>query len=142
MDYLYYLKKTIIEKKLKNITYKGILKKKDIFFISKNYDLALCTISNSKAYQWGINLNKIYEYLNSSMPVIFSGNVPFNPIKKAKCGYVCKPNDYKMLAKKILKYCNLSIKDKKKFSNNAKMFFEKNYNIKERVKELNNFIKN
>ena len=75
------------------------------------------------------------------MPVIFSGNVPFNPIKKAKCGYVCKPNDYKMLAKNILKYRNLSINDKRKLSNNAKTFFEKNYNIKERVKELNNLIK-
>jgi len=114
-DKLNYLKKTIIEKKLTNIRYKGRLKKNDIFVRSKKYDIALCTLTNSKAYQWGINLNKVYEYLNSSMPIVFSGDVPFNPILKAKCGYVCKPGDHKMFAEKILKYSNLDNKKKKNY---------------------------
>lgn len=138
---LNYLKKKIIEKKLKNIRYKSVLKKTDIFIKSKKYDLALCTLTNSKAYQWGINLNKIYEYLNSSMPIIFSGDVPSNPVLKAKCGFVCKPNDYKTLAKNILKYENLSGKNKIKLSNNAKFFFDTNYNLRKKAAMLDVFLR-
>lgn len=140
-DKLNYLKKIITKKKLTNIRYKGKLKKKDIFVRSKKYDIALCTLTNSRAYQWGINLNKIYEYLNSSMPIVFSGDVPFNPILGAKCGYVCKPGDYKMFAEKILKFSNLDNKKKRKLSNNAKFFFDSKYNIHKQAKVLEAFLR-
>tara|TARA_B100000900_G_C20527318_1_gene694759 strand:- start:18 stop:1190 length:1173 start_codon:yes stop_codon:yes gene_type:complete len=139
-DKLLDINKKILEKKLINVNLRGKLKKSDIFKTLKKYDLALCTITNSKVYKWGINLNKIYEYMNSSMPIIFTGNVPLNPVLKAKCGYVCHASDHKMLAKKILKFSNLSNIQKLKLSKNAKSFFDNSYNIQKQTKNLDNFL--
>lgn len=74
------------------------------------------------------------------MPVIFSGNVPQNPVLKAKCGYQCKAHNYKMLAEKILKFSNLNTKEKSKLSNNAKVFFDNNYNLNKQARLLENFL--
>lgn len=134
------IKKTINEKKLSNIKLRGTLNKSYVFSTLQKYDLALCTITNSKAFQWGTNLNKICEYFNSSMPVIFAGNVPQNPVQKAKCGYQCKTYNYKMLAEQILKFSKLKINEKRKLSNNAKDFFDIEYNLDKQAKVLENFL--
>ena len=137
---------TLIEYKninnLNNINFKGSVDKNEIFELLKNYDLALCTINNSKAYNWGLNLNKIYEYFNSGMPVIFSGKAPYNPVKMANCGFVSETFNYIDLSKLILKFKNLSYSQKNKLSNNAKIFFDNNYDIKILIKKLDIFLKN
>ena len=141
-DNLPYIKSFIFKNRLINVKLKGKVKKKNIYSLSKKYDLALATITDAKSFQFGINLNKIYEYFNSSMPVIFSGNVPFNPVKQANCGYICKNFSFVNLSKKILKYKKLSDNDKRRLSNNAKNFFDKKYNLKLQAIKLNKFLSN
>jgi glycosyltransferase involved in cell wall biosynthesis len=136
-----YIKKYKFENNLTNLKLKGKAKKNSINSISKKYDLALCTVSGSKIFQWGINLNKIYEYLNSSMPVIFSGKVPCNPVVKARCGFVCGSYNYIHLSKKIIIFNKLENNKKRKLSINAKNFFDVHYNIKIQIKKLDFFLK-
>jgi hypothetical protein len=136
-----YIKKYKFENNLTNLKLKGIAKKNSINSISKKYDLALCTVSGSKIFKWGINLNKIYEYLNSSMPVIFSGKVPCNPVVKARCGFVCGSYNYIHLSKKIIIFNKLENNKKRKLSINAKNFFDFHYNIKIQIKKLDFFLK-
>ena len=137
---LQYIKNYIFKNNLTNVNLKGKIQKNKIYNTSKKYDLALATITNAKSFQFGLNLNKIYEYFNSSMPVIFSGNAPFNPVQQANCGYVCKNFSFVNLSKKILKFKKLTDNDKRKLSNNAKNFFDKKYNLKLKSIKLNKFI--
>lgn len=135
------LKNFIKINNLKNVKLKGAVDKENIFELTKNYDVALCAITNSKAYQWGINLNKIYEYLNSSLPIIFSGDVELNPVNLAKCGFVCSDFNYFSLAKLILRYYSMSDYEKEKLSLNAKSYFNANYDLNTQVIKLDNFLK-
>lgn len=136
-----YIKEYKFKNNLTNLNLKGKVKKNNIYALSKKYDLALSAITNSKAFQWGINLNKIYEYLNCGMPIIFSGKVIFNPVFNAKCGFVCNNFDHINLSKKIIMFSKLNINEKRKLSNNAKNFFDSNYNLKSQAKKLDNFLK-
>lgn len=137
---LKYIENYISKNNLINVNLKGKVQKNKIFSLCKKYDLALATITNTKGYQWGININKIYEYFNSSMPVIFSGNVPSNPVKKANCGYTCKNFSFLNLSKKILKFNELNEKQKRELSNNAKNFFDVQYNLKLQTKKMMKFL--
>tara|TARA_B100001094_G_C18145843_1_gene780638 strand:+ start:59 stop:1231 length:1173 start_codon:yes stop_codon:yes gene_type:complete len=134
------IKKYKYDNKIINLNLKGKISKNDIYTVSKKYDLALCAITNSKSHQWGTNLNKIYEYLNSSLPVIFSGNVPSNPVTMARCGFVCDNFNYKDLSNKIIMFSKLKENEKIKLSNNAKDFFDTNYYIEHQIALLNKFI--
>ena len=135
-----YIKQYVSFNNLTNVKIKGKIEKNKIYKLSKRYDLALCTITDSNAFKWGTNLNKIYEYFNSSMPVIFSGKVPYNPVKLANCGFVSSSFNYKDLSNDILKFKKLNIRQKEKFSINAKKFFDANYSLNINTKKLNNFI--
>ena len=137
---LKYIKNYILKNNLINVSLKGKVQKNKIYSLSKKYDLALATITNVKSYQWGININKIYEYFNSSMPVIFSGNVPLNPVKQASCGYICKNFSFINLSKKILKFNKLNDNEKRRLSTNAKNFFDKKYNLKLQTKKIEKFL--
>ena len=139
-DNLHYIKEYIFRNRLINVKLKGKVQKKKIYSLSKKYDLALATITNARSFQFGINLNKIYEYFNSSMPVIFSGNVPSNPVRQANCGYICKNFSYINLSKKILKFNKLNDNKKRKLSTNAKNFFDKKYNLKLQTAKINKFL--
>ena len=140
-DNLMYIKNYISKNNLINVNLKGKVPKHKIYSFSKKYDLALCTITNSQCFQWGINLNKIYEYFNSSMPVIFSGDVPLNPVKHACCGYICNDFNFINLSKKILKFDKLNDNEKRKLSTNAKNFFNKKYNLKLQTIKIEKFLK-
>ena len=137
---LNHIKQYVSLNNLTNVKIKGKIEKNKIYKLSKKYDLALCTITNSNSFKWGTNLNKIYEYFNSSMPVIFSGKVPFNPVKFANCGFVCSTFNFIDLSKKILKFKKLNISQKQKLSINAKKYFTENYVLHTNTKKLNNFI--
>ena len=140
-DNLQYIKDYIFKNKLINVKLKGKAQKNKIYNLSKKYDLALATITNAKSFQFGININKIYEYFNSSMPVIFSGNVPFNPVRQANCGYICKNFNFINLSKKIIKFNKLNHNQKRRLSTNAKNFFDKKYNLKLQTKKINKFLR-
>ena len=135
-----YMKNFKSENKLINLKILGKVEKDSIFSILKKYDLALCTISNTNVFKWGSNLNKIYEYLNSSMPVIFSGKTPSNPVLSAGCGFVCETFNYIDLSEKIIMFSKLSENEKIMLSSNAKKYFDANYNIKLQSKNLNDFL--
>lgn len=137
---LNYIKKFKDQKNLTNLNIKGKIEKSYIYNTLKKYDLAICAIDNSKIFQWGINLNKLYEYFNSSMPIIFSGNVPTNPVLSANCGLICNDFNFLTLSKKIIYFSNLNSKEKLEFSKNSKLFFDKNYNVLSQTKELEKFL--
>lgn len=139
-DQLEYIKKYKSKFNLENLNLNKQVNKNDIYSTLKKYDLALCTLSNSKIYQWGTNLNKIYEYFNSGIPVIFSGKVPNNPVEEANCGLICYNYDYIDFSNKIITFSKLSNDKKKKFSVNAKNFFENNYNLNNQTKKLDKFL--
>lgn len=126
---------------LSNLHLKGKIEKHKIYNLLKKYDLGLCTITNSKAYKWGVNLNKLYEYLNSSLPVVFSGNISKNPIELAKCGFAFSTFKHKDLTENILKFKKFKNKQKEELSINAKKFFNDNYNLDLNIKNLENFIR-
>lgn len=135
-----YIKNYKYENHLTNLNILGKIEKNSISSVSKTYDLALCTISNTNVFKWGSNLNKIYEYFNSSMPVIFSGKTPLNPVLKAKCGFVCETFNHIDLSNIIIKFSKLDDNEKIKLSTNAKNYFDINYNLDLQSKKLETFL--
>ena len=138
---LNYIENYKSENNLTNLNIQGKVEKNKIHSLSKKYDLALCTLSNSKTFKWGTNLNKIYEYFNSSMPVIFSGKVQSNPVVNANCGFISENYNYIDLSKKIIMFSRLENNEKEKMSYNAKKYFDTHYNIKLESKKLDIFLK-
>ena len=108
-------KKSIIklcfELKIKNIFFHKFVEKKNIFSILKKNDILINAIKDSKSFQWGINQNKLIEYMFAGKIIIFSSNIKkkYNPIKNNKTGFVVPAGDYVGIAKTLIKIKNISM---------------------------------
>jgi len=85
--------KLVEEYQIKNIEFKKSIPKKDIFKVQLEADILIASITNSKSFRFGINLNKLCGYFASSRPIIYSGNAPNDPVKESGAGLSIKPED-------------------------------------------------
>lgn len=63
----------------------------------------LTVLDQPRLYQYGISMNKLFDYLAAGRPVIMASNAFNNPIEEAGAGFTVPANDPEALADAILK---------------------------------------
>ena len=136
--------KNIVKKRIKSL---GIEK---LFYFLGSYpseempkffahaDALLVTLKKNSIFAMTIP-NKIQSYMACSKPIIASlDGEGRKVILESKCGYVVPSEDHISLAKTIIKFLELSEKEKEIMGLNGRNFFEKEF---EREKQLDKLIK-
>jgi glycosyltransferase involved in cell wall biosynthesis len=86
---------------------------------------------------------KLQTYMSLGKPILASiSGEGKNIIKKANCGLVATPNNYKLLAKNITALAQMSEEKLKKFGINSKLFYDNNFNQEKVLKRLDKIINN
>lgn len=65
------------------------------------------SLEEASVFKYGISSNKLWEYMASCKPVIFSCDSINNPIEEAKAGITIQPNNPIQLAEAMIKIVNL-----------------------------------
>ena len=109
----------IIYGQIDNIFIKDILKKSDaLIFCLKKDHLLNKTIPA-----------KLQTYMSIGKPIIAAiDGESSNIINDSNCGLTCKSENYKLLAKNIIKLSDLNIDELNNYGNNAIKFYAKNFN--------------
>jgi len=68
----------------------------------KGCNLNIVAMKNIDLYQYGISLNKLYVYLASGRPIVFSGKVANDLVRDAGAGISVAPEDSKAVAQAIM----------------------------------------
>lgn len=78
-------------KLLSNLYFHGRISKELILPLQREADALLATVPNSKLFEFGINPNKIINYMASGKPIVYCGPLSANnPIEESRSG-VCTP---------------------------------------------------
>jgi len=86
---------------------------------------------------------KLQTYMSIGKPILASiSGEGKNIIKKANCGLVAPPNNYKLLAKNIMDLAQMSEEKLKKFGINSKLFYDNNFTQEKVLKRLDKIINN
>lgn len=97
-------KNSIIEKAnashLSNITFLPAIQKKYVPSILMHADMGIITMRNAGVYKWGISLNKMYDYMAASLPIVMLSNLEDSVVSKNKLGVVV--NDLNSISRKIV----------------------------------------
>ena len=72
-----------------NIFFYGMLKSENVYHALKYADVAYMGLSDKPEFKYGIALNKMYEYMRASLPIIFYTSILENTVAFAQCGFVC-----------------------------------------------------
>lgn len=101
--------------------------KSEIFLTLMEADAFVATLRNQPLYQWGISLNKIYDYLAAGRPVVFGAHAPGNPVALANAGLVVPPEDAEAMATAIEKLMNTPPEELEAYGRRGRQFIEQSY---------------
>jgi glycosyltransferase involved in cell wall biosynthesis len=127
----------LIEKEnLSNVEFKGPIPKNKIVEIFIKSDVLFFHLQDAPVFKYGISSNKLFDYLASGKPIIFSSNAVNNPVKEANAGVTVPPDNPKMLADAIIKLYKLSPEERRKMGMNGRKYVEKYHSIPVLVERL------
>lgn len=121
---------------LKNIEFRDAIPKNKIPIVQNESDILVASVKDTAHYQFGINSNKIFDYLASGRPIIFAGKSPNNPIKEANAGITIPPENPEAMAEAIENFLSMSLLERRKLGENARRYAEKHYDTKVLAKKL------
>jgi glycosyltransferase involved in cell wall biosynthesis len=122
--------KAFIERhNLKNIDISPAVPKNEIPELLRSSDLLYIGVMDSPLYRYGISMNKIFDYLASSVPVIIASSAFNNPIEEAGAGMTIPPEDTEALVKAILHYNSMDKKERIASVRHVRDYTCKHYSI-------------
>lgn len=86
---------------LDNITFQDAVSKQVVPEHLKQADAAIIVTYDSPLYQYGFSFNKLFDYLQAGLPILFVGQYQYNPIEEYRLG-VCVSHDRNEIAKALL----------------------------------------
>jgi len=109
---------------LENIVFRERVEKRAIPEILQTADLLIAVVKDTPVYQFGINSNKIYDYLGSGRPIIFAGRAANNPVADAEAGLTVAPENPVALAAAVLKFLEMDPVERKRLGDNGRRYAE------------------
>lgn len=118
------------ENNINNVKFYNPISKDKIPAILRESEVLMTFTKNSNLYKYGISPNKLFEYLASFKPIIFSGNVYNDVVKISNCGISVEAENKEKLKKAFSKICNFSQNKKEELGQNGRGYLEKNFTNK------------
>jgi glycosyltransferase involved in cell wall biosynthesis len=95
---------------LTTVEFRGLVRKDEIPALLMQADLLVASVKKNAVYQFGINFNKLFDYLAAGRPIVFAGEAPNDPVRDAQAGLTVPPEDPALMAEAILEILGLQPK--------------------------------
>lgn len=110
-----------------NVIFYSSVAKDKLFLEIQDSDLAIAAVTDSEAYKFGINLNKLYDYMQSSRPILLAIRSPHRIIEDANCGTMISPEDPELMADAIVHFIKMTVEERAVMGNHGRNFAEQNF---------------
>ena len=137
-DELELLKKRCKDENIKNVIFKGRIKKKYIPSLLTQADINLLHNQSTTLNKYGQSQNKFFEYLAAGKCIIQTYTTRYSVLEQYNCGLMVERQEPELIAEKIIYACN---NDLEEFGNNSKSIAEK-YDFKKLTEKLVAVIEN
>jgi len=122
--------------KLRNIEFRDSIKKDKIPEVLTKADALFICLKNLALYKYGLSFNKLFDYLASGKPIIFSSNAVNNPMDETRAGITVPADNPEALTKAIIKLHNMPREKKQEMGNKGREYVKKYHNIPILVNKL------
>ena len=104
--------KYVSDNKLDNVKIWPPIVRKTVPQVLKNADIGILCLHNNPIYRYGVNLNKLYDYMATGLPVVFSANVRNNLVEQYNAGITVPPSDPEAIASALLKLLSMTAEER------------------------------
>jgi glycosyltransferase involved in cell wall biosynthesis len=114
---------------LTNVEFRDSLPKRDVPALQQGADVLVACVTDSRAYEFGINLNKIFDYFATGRPVVFSCTTPNDPVSDARCGFSVPPENPEAMADALGRLRAMTRDERLEMGRRARQYAEKNFDV-------------
>jgi glycosyltransferase involved in cell wall biosynthesis len=93
---------------LDNLSFYSSIPKYAMPALLEAIDVAVRAGRKTALSRYGVLPNKVFDYMASAKPIIWTNNSVANPVAEASCGISVAPENPEQMAKAIVKLCSLS----------------------------------
>lgn len=126
--------------RLKNISFHDPVKKTEVPQLLRAMDACLFSFADIDVFKYGISPNKMFDYLCSGKPIIFSCRAPNDLVKLSDSGISVPPGNPDALAAAMLDLYRLGDDERARLGANGRAYVEKNHDIPILVDTLANIL--
>jgi len=127
--------KYVSDNKLNSVKMWPPIIRKSVPNILKHADVGVICLHNNPIYRYGVNLNKIYDYMAAGLPIIFSANVRNNLVDLYKAGITIPPSDPDKIASALQKFLSMPSEERTSMGARGCDGVAKDYDIKKLAKK-------
>jgi len=128
------------KKYLNNVEFRSAIPKNEISKVMGEADAFMFTLEGLSLFKYGISSNKLFDYLASGRPILFSGNAANNPVAEAAAGISVPARAPKLLANAVIDLINLKPEDRKIMGKNGLTYVRAKHDIRLLADRLENVI--
>lgn len=121
------LKELAKKLKLNNINFMPKVNKDEIPKILAKSDINITIVKESKVHQYGISMQKNFDYMASCKPMIYAIKASNDFAEDANCGISVPPDNPEALAEAMIGMKNISLAKRKELGKNGRNYVEKYY---------------
>lgn len=134
------LLKRIENENIKNTTINAAVPKSQVHGILTKSDILYVGLKDSPLYKYGMSMNKVFDYMGTGRPIVFSSNSVNNPIADGNCGLTTHPNNTDELYDAIVKLHDMSQDERDQLGLNGHEYAKMNFSIQVLVDKLENLL--
>ena len=100
------------KRNLNHVYFHDPVPKKNIFSVLAKADILIASLKDTDLYEYGISLNKIYDYMAIGKPVVFGVKAFNDPISEAGAGISVSPENPQEMAAAIVDISKMSVEQR------------------------------
>lgn len=125
---------------LSNIQFHDSVAKQDVPKLQHEADIFIACVTDSDAYRFGLNLNKLYDYFASGRPVIFSGRAPKDPVTHSGAGFSIPPENPEAMAEAMERYLEMTPAERIELGAKARKYAETEFDVEKLVDRMEHLL--
>ncbi len=115
---------------LRNVRFESPVPKSQIPALAAQADaFAIAVLDLPQLYRYGISMNKIFDYLAASRPVVIASDAVNNPVADAQAGLSVEAGKPDQLAKAILQIAAMSAEERHQMGLAGRSYVERNHDF-------------
>lgn len=121
---------------LRNIVFHEPVPKSEVWAELGKADAFVTLLQDVPLYRFGISLNKLFDYMASARPIIYSGKSCNDPVSESGGGIAVPPEDAAAVANAIEKLASLPPEERRAMGLRAREYAEEHHNFRRLAETL------
>ena len=123
---------------LRNVEFKEAIPKNKVPLVAKKADAFLFSLQDLAVFQYGINPNKLVDYLCCGKPIVFASMITDNLVTKLGCGLATTKGTPEDIADKIIQLSQMTPEERFIMGKKGRLYVEQYFDSTKLTKRLIN----